>query len=170
MNEIASVVNYLLCKLHHEHVDKGIIGIYHSNSWSTNKERIMESFKGNGCIRVVVASTALCMGVNFPDVRFIVNWGPARTIVDQIQQAGRAGRDGEMAHVFILFHGQQAGPCNKGVKEFIGSTTCLRVALYQTLDSEICPSVPLHNCCSVLVNVTVMMETVNLSSHLKRPL
>ena len=34
------------------------------------------------------------MGINFPDVRYIINWGPPTTIIDQHQQAGRAGRDG----------------------------------------------------------------------------
>ena len=88
------------------------------------------------------------MGVNFPDVRDIINWGPARTILDQHQQAGRAGRDGLTSHVIVLYHGQQAGPCEQAVKEFVRSHECLRVAAYKTLDADIQPIEPLHDCCS----------------------
>ena len=81
MNEIATVVNYLIYKLGTAlYADKdptkledSLIGIYHSNSWPSNKERIVSSLKGNGNIRVVIASTALCMGVNFPDIRYVIN-------------------------------------------------------------------------------------------------
>ena len=50
--------------------------------------------KSNGKVRVVMTSTALSMGVNFPDIRYVINWGPARNMLDQHQEAGRAGRDG----------------------------------------------------------------------------
>ena len=36
----------------------------------------MKSFKENGKKRVVIASTALCMGINFPDIRYVIHWGP----------------------------------------------------------------------------------------------
>jgi len=52
---------------------------------------------GNGR-QVVLYSSALGMGVNFPDVRYAVHLGPARTIADHVQQAGRAGRDGNQAY------------------------------------------------------------------------
>lgn len=48
-----------------------------------------------------------CMGVNFLDIWYIVNWGPARSLLDQHQEAGRAGRDGLPSHVLIIYHGQQ---------------------------------------------------------------
>ena len=75
--------------------DNCILGIYHSNSWQSTKDRVLAQFKTNGVKRILIATTALCMGVNFPDVRYIVNWGPARSILDQHQEAGRAGRDGK---------------------------------------------------------------------------
>ena len=47
----------------------------------------MDSFKVNaGNVRIVLASSALGMGVNFPDVRYVVHLGPARSIVDHVQQ------------------------------------------------------------------------------------
>ena len=155
MNEIAIVVNYLMSKLgknvffpEYSNVqDNCLIGIFHSNSWQSSKDRVLNQFKGAGVKRVIIATTALCMGVNFPDVRYIVNWGPARSILDQHQEAGRAGRDGEKSHVVVIFHGQQVGHCEQEVKDFVRAKGCFRVAAYKTLDASIQPLEPLHDCC-----------------------
>jgi hypothetical protein len=156
MVEIATVLNYLLGQLGNfryyppecKSPEACLLAVYHSHTWDTNKKRVVDSFKGSGTIRVVISTNALCMGVNFPDVCYIINWGPARTILDLHQQAGRAGRDGLTSHIIILYHGQQAGPCEQAVKYFVHSKGCLRVAAYQSLDSNIQPIEPLHECCS----------------------
>lgn len=162
INEIAQVTNYLLSKLGPHAYDQQtkvpencFLGVYHSNSWDRNKERIASSLKAkNGGIkRVVVATTALCMGVNFPDVRYIISWGAARSLLEFHQEAGRAGRDGVLSHVVVLYHGQQIGPCEKEVKDFIRTNGCLRVGAYQSLDSNMKSSSPLHNCCSFCATV-----------------
>ena len=88
------------------------------------------------------------MGVNFPDIRYIVIWGAARSILDLHQEAGRAGRDGLQSHVIIVYHGQQIGPSEQEVKDFVNSKECLRVAAYWSLDPEIKPLYPSHKCCS----------------------
>ena len=102
LNEIAQLTNNLLSKLgphaydqQHKVPQNCFLGLYHSNSWDRNKERITSSLKArNGSIkRVVVATTALCMGVNFPDIRYIITWGAARSLLDFHQEAGRARRD-----------------------------------------------------------------------------
>ena len=41
------------------------------------------------------------MGINFPDIRYVINWGPARTLLDHHYEAGRAGRDNNQSHVII---------------------------------------------------------------------
>lgn len=156
MVEIATVLNFLMNQLGNQAYDNPdskssescLVGVYHSHSWESTKNMVIASFKGNGIIRVVIATTALCMGVNFPDVRYIINWGPARTILDQHQQAGRAGRDSVTSHVIVLYHGQQAGPCEQAVKDFVRSEGCLRVAAYKSLDDNIKSSSPQHDCCS----------------------
>jgi len=87
------------------------------------------------------------MGVNFPDVRYIINWGPARSILDQHQETGRAGRDGKKSHVVVIFHGQQVGHCEQEVKDFVRAKGCFRVAAYKTLDASIQLLEPLRDCC-----------------------
>ena len=79
------------------------------------------------------------MGVNLPDVRFIINWGPARSILDQHQEAGRAARDGKRAHVVVIYHGQQVGHCEQQIKEFVHTKACFRVAASKSLDDTIKP-------------------------------
>ena len=59
-----------------------LIGIFHSFSWPEQKETVLQSLSGNRPKRVVIASTALSMGVNFPDIRYVINWGPARNLLD----------------------------------------------------------------------------------------
>lgn len=80
-----------------------IIGIHHSFTLEKYKERVVKSFKTDGKKRVAIASNALCMGINFPDVRYIIHWGPPRNLLNYHQQSGRAGRDGKpsMLSLFI---------------------------------------------------------------------
>mgnify|MGYP001794697989 CR=1 FL=1 len=73
--------------------------------------------KGEGKIRIVVASTALSMGVNFPNVRFVINWGPPRNLLDFHQQAVRAGRDNLPSHVITIYHGHQLSHCEEAIKD-----------------------------------------------------
>jgi ATP-dependent DNA helicase RecQ len=156
MNDIGCVVNYLMLKL-----DKAayapqqpkvqgncLVGIYHSNSWERNKKRVLDSLKvTSGKIRVVVASSALSMGVNFPSIRYIINFGPARNILEQHQEIGRAGRDGLQSHARIIYHGHQLSYCEEPVKDFVKTESCLRVAAYKVLDDRIQPLQQPHLCC-----------------------
>ena len=143
MDEIAIVLNHLMSQLGKKVFfpncspvkDNCLIGIYHSNSWQSSKDRVMEQFKYCGVKRVIIATTALCMGVNFPDVWVIINWGPARSILDQHQEAGRAGRDGKTAHVIVIYHGQQVGHCEQQIKDFVRAKGCFRVAAYKSIDT-----------------------------------
>lgn len=47
-----------------------------------------------------------CIGVNFPDVRYVIHYGPPPDIDDFFQECGRAGHDGELScAVLYLFGG-----------------------------------------------------------------
>ena len=53
------------------------MGIFHSVSWPHYKEEYLNQFKSPTCKkRIVIATSALSMGVNFPDVENVINWGP----------------------------------------------------------------------------------------------
>ena len=139
LTDIGAVFNFLLLKLggtayspdNIQASDNCLIGIYHSLTLNKYKERVVESFKNDRKRRVVIASSALSMGVNFPDVRYVIHWGPARNLLDYHQESGRGGRDGKLTHILTIYHGQQLAFCEEGVKRFLKTEGCLRVEAYK---------------------------------------
>jgi len=80
-----------------------LIGTFQSLSHKEYKERLLLLFENNGVKRVADASTALGMGVNFPDVRYVVLFGPARSLLDFHQKLGELVKMACLPMLFCIF-------------------------------------------------------------------
>ncbi len=77
-------------------------GYYHAGRTALARERAVKAF-ALGKTRVLVATSAFGMGVDYPDVRVIVHFQAPGSLEAYYQEAGRAGRDGEAGHCLLLF-------------------------------------------------------------------
>ncbi|HKL18587.1 MAG TPA: DNA helicase RecQ, partial [Halalkalibaculum sp.] len=75
---------------------------YHAGLSEKVRSRNQEAFIRDD-VNIIVATIAFGMGINKPDVRFVVHYDMPKNIESYYQQIGRAGRDGLRADCLLLF-------------------------------------------------------------------
>ena len=75
---------------------------YHAGMRAGEREDVHHGFLDGRC-DVVVATSAFGMGIDKPDVRFVVHASVPDSVDSYYQQIGRAGRDGEQATALMFY-------------------------------------------------------------------
>lgn len=76
---------------------------YHAGLTSDERAQKQESWKTNR-IRVIAATNAFGMGIDKPDVRFVIHKDLPESLEAYYQEAGRAGRDEQKAYTVLLYN------------------------------------------------------------------
>jgi ATP-dependent DNA helicase RecQ len=81
---------------------------YHAGLKAADRERVHTGFLA-GEIEVVVATSAFGMGIDKPDVRFVVHADISESLDSYYQEIGRAGRDGDPGLALLFYRSEDLG-------------------------------------------------------------
>lgn len=114
-----------------------ILGIsathYHGGISNKEKAQKLKSWRG-GQISTMVATNAFGMGIDHPDVRFVIHLQIPESVESYFQEAGRAGRDGEYASAVLLYNEYDKIYVKKQFVESLPSTSELK-KIYRNLNN-----------------------------------
>jgi ATP-dependent DNA helicase RecQ len=76
--------------------------VYHSKLQKHDRVSVHELFM-HEAIRAVVATNAFGLGIDKPNIRFVVHYDLPGSVEAYTQEAGRAGRDGDLSRCILLY-------------------------------------------------------------------
>ena len=103
------------------------VTLYHAGLSARARHEAMTAFL-DGSARIVAATVAFGMGIDKPDVRWVLHADPPASLDAYYQELGRAGRDEKAAHARLLFRPEDFGMARHLTSRGIGSAAVARVA------------------------------------------
>jgi ATP-dependent DNA helicase RecQ len=76
---------------------------YHGKMNNGDRQQAQSRFMRPGKRLVMVATSAFGMGIDKPDIRYVIHYQVPGSLEQYVQEAGRAGRDGKAATCELLF-------------------------------------------------------------------
>lgn len=121
-----------------------------------------------------MATVAFGLGLDAPNVRYVIHWGPPNDIELYVQEAGRGGRDGKPV-TCTLYYSVWDITRNSHVEEAIklyceNSTVCRRVQLMgEFCDQDIRTPMYPHLCCDICASLCMCESCALFTEGLEDP-
>ncbi|KAK6168271.1 hypothetical protein SNE40_022132 [Patella caerulea] len=152
IKDTCNIFTYLATELPVLH---DLFDMYHSETPDEQKNAILHSLKdGQSKLRIIIATSALGMGIDVVNCHSVLLFGLPKDIVDLIQEIGRVGRDGQSAVAILLYNQYHMLKISKDVKSILKTTKCRRISLMESFltDKQIeqlKSEIGVHTCCDL---------------------
>ena len=87
---------------------------YHGKMPAADRDAAQRQFMNPSRRLIMVATTAFGMGIDKPNIRYILHYQTPGSLEQYVQEIGRAGRDGHPAHCILLFD-----PADLEIQEYL---------------------------------------------------
>lgn len=104
---------------------------YHGQMPADERSEVQDLFLDDH-LRAVVATKAFGMGIDKPDIRYLVHYDVPGDLESYIQETGRAGRDGQPAYPVLLYH-----PGDVKIQEFFIDNGTLSTKILESLAAAV---------------------------------
>jgi superfamily II DNA helicase RecQ len=164
IKDVSTMYNFLTSEIPES---DSFVEMFHSETPSDQKASIIENLGKDSSLRVVLATSALGMGVDVKFCNTVVVYGPPMNVADLIQETGRVGRDGSPSVAVILYNSYHLKNLDVEVKTFLRTDVCRRQTLMENFHSSaemvaVNKSKNAHHCCDICMKFCTCGHCVNL--------